>query len=327
MGIPTVGVLAHDPATFPEKSEIVWTAGTATHPEKALSRALTETAQLGGDFNSGSNYVASGLPKFAALNEARFITHPPSQIPITRLPDISDPNFRTEVRRCISALSERNFEVIAIDTTHPQLDCAAFYTIVPGAHFRERAAATSVGMFSCKLIAENADPATAMQKLSEIDRVLPGKYYVAFYRGTVHLAAGDPETAYGHFERALNLNPDPQDVSSICSYMGVCLKDLGHFEKALEILQQGLAADPERTDILNLMGFCHFKLKQHAKAIDCFSEVVRLNPASAIDYANIASNYRDMGNTEKAIEFYRIALQIDPGIEFARDSLERLTGG
>ena len=51
-GIPTVGVLAYDPATFPETSEIVWTAGTAASPDKALSRALTEVAQLAGDFNT-----------------------------------------------------------------------------------------------------------------------------------------------------------------------------------------------------------------------------------------------------------------------------------
>ena len=29
-GIPTVGILAYDPATFPQTSEIVWTAGTTS---------------------------------------------------------------------------------------------------------------------------------------------------------------------------------------------------------------------------------------------------------------------------------------------------------
>lgn len=324
MGIPSAGVLAHDPATFPSSSEIVWTAGTATRPEKALSRALTETAQLGGDFNSGSNYVASGLPKLTSLAEAGLMTRPETRVPITALPDISDPNFKTEVQRCLSALSGRGFEVIAINTTHPQLNAPAFYTIICGAHFRERAAATSVGMFSCKLIAEKTEPASAVAKLEKFDLKLPGKYYVSFYLGTAHLALGDPETAYARFARALELNPDPQDIPSICTYMSICLKDLGQYEKALEILNQGLATDPERTDILNLMGFCHFKLKQYEQAIDCFSEVVRLNPASGIDYANIASNYRDLGDTQKAIEYYRIALAIDPAIEFARDNLERL---
>ncbi len=79
MGIPTVGVLAYDPSTFPEKSEIVWTAGTTPDPQKALSRALTEVAQLAGDFNTGSNYVASGLPKFTDIEDADFVINPGEQ--------------------------------------------------------------------------------------------------------------------------------------------------------------------------------------------------------------------------------------------------------
>ncbi len=54
-GIPTVGALAWDPATFPKTSEIVYTAGTTPDANKALIRALTEVAQLAGDFNSSAN--------------------------------------------------------------------------------------------------------------------------------------------------------------------------------------------------------------------------------------------------------------------------------
>ncbi|MDE6735787.1 MAG: YcaO-like family protein, partial [Desulfovibrio sp.] len=44
MPLPTVGALAWDPATFPERSEIVFTAGTASSPAKAAIRAVTEVA-------------------------------------------------------------------------------------------------------------------------------------------------------------------------------------------------------------------------------------------------------------------------------------------
>ena len=80
----------------------------------------------------------------------------------------------------------------------------------------------------------------------------------------------------------------------------------------------------ERTDIYNLKGFCHFKLKQHEQAIEAFTRVLELNPGSAIDYANIGSNYREMEEKDKAIYFYEIALSIDPSIDFARESLEKL---
>jgi len=136
MGIPSIGVMAYDPATFPVKSEIVWTAGTTPSPEKALSRALTEVAQLAGDFNSGSNYVASGLPKYTRLEDAAYVIDAPGPIPLADLPDISHPNIRNEVEACIQALSQRDYDILVVDTTHPLLAVPAFYTIVPGAHFR-----------------------------------------------------------------------------------------------------------------------------------------------------------------------------------------------
>jgi ribosomal protein S12 methylthiotransferase accessory factor len=325
-GIPTVAILAYDPKTFPLRSEIVWTAGTTPHPQKALSRALTETAQLAGDFNSGANYVASGLPKFTSLPETNFITQTKQQVDITDLPDISDINIKTEIENCVAALKKNGFDVYLVNTTNPLLEIPAFYTIVPGAHFRERAMGTSVGMFSAKLITENNTPENAYAGLHKIDRILPKKYYINFYMGTCLLAMGKHQEAIVRLEKALALNPPEQDIASICSYMGVGLKEMGEYKKAIKVLKQGETYDKERTDIYNLMGFCHFKLKEHERAIENFAKALDLNPGSAIDYANIGSNYREMGDKEKAITFYEIALSIDPSIGFARESLERLKG-
>jgi len=326
MGIPSVGVLAYDPSTFPGRSEIVWTAGTTPSPEKALSRALTEVAQLAGDFNSGSNYVASGLPKFTRLEDADYVINAPGPVPLTTLPDISNANIRMEVAACVQALAQRNFETFVVDTMHPELGIPAFYTIIPGAHFRERAAGTSVAMFVAKLTMEQFPVDQAIGRLVDMDRQLPRKYFVQFYLGNCHLELGDPRLALSHFSRALDLSPNDQDIPSIYSYMGVCHKELGDYQAALEVLAKGEALDAERTDIYNLMGFCHFMRKEHEAAIAAFERVIDLDPSSAIDYANIASNYRELGKKEDAIRYYRLALELDPSIAFARDNLERLTG-
>ncbi len=326
MGIPSVGVLAYDPATFPDKSEIVWTAGTTPSPDKALSRALTEVAQLAGDFNSGANYVASGLPKFTNLAEARYVMDAPGPISLKQLPDLSNPNIRTEVEACVQALAERDFEVLVVDTTHPQLALPAFYTIVPGAHFRERAMGTSVAMFVAKITMESFTPDEAEQRLKDMERMLPGKYFTQFYLGNCRLEKNDPQAALAYFTQALERSPADQDIPSIYSYMGVCYKEMGDYENALAILTKGEALDRERTDIYNLMGYCHFMRKEHEAAIACFEKVIALDPSSAIDYANIASNYRDMGQTDTAVRYYRLALELDPTIGFARDNLQRLAG-
>jgi ribosomal protein S12 methylthiotransferase accessory factor len=324
MGIPSVGVLAYDPSTFPKRSEIVWTAGTTPDPEKSLSRALTEVAQLAGDFDTGSKYVASGLPKFAQIEDAGFIINPDKKIDIKALPDLSNENIKVEVQNCIAALAKKNMEVIVVNTRHPLLGIPAFYTVIPGAHFRERSLGTSVGMFSAKIITENEPPEKAIEELQNIENLLADKYYVKFYLGACHLALDDPETALGYFSRSLELDPTEQDMSSIYSYMGISLNKMGDYRKALEVLKQAETHDNERTDIYNSMGFSYFKLKEHRQAIACFKRVLQLDPGSAIDYANIASNYREMGEKKKAVEYYETALAMDPSIDFARESLAKL---
>jgi len=153
---------------------------------------------------------------------------------------------------------------------------------------------------------------------------MPAKYYVKFHLGACHLRSNNTSEALRYFEAALGLGPKEEEIATICSYMGQCLKEKGQYREALKILEKGNAYDADRTDIYNLMGFCHYKLKEHEKAIGCFQEVLRIDPSSAIDYANVASNYREMGNKDLAIQFYEFALALDPTIEFARDNLGRL---
>ena len=323
-GIPTIGLLAWDPATFPDLSEIVWTAGTAPDPEKAMGRALTETAQLAGDFNSGSNYVASGLPKVTNIEDARFITHPEKMINADTLPDLSSHNIKTEVENLIQTLDNKGYQVLAISTMHKKLEVSAFYTIIPGAHFRERAVAASVGMFSARLITESFDPVQALSKLDELEKALPGKYYTSFYKGLMLNAIYDHQAALTQFETALKRDPVKLNMPDIYSHMGTCLKDLEQYERAVEICKQGLKIDEQRPDIFNTMGVCHFMQKNHETAITCFEKAIEVDPSLAINYANIGSNYRELGEIKLAIKYYEMALEIDPSITFAKDNIEKL---
>jgi ribosomal protein S12 methylthiotransferase accessory factor len=324
MGIPTVGALAWDPSTFPDRSEIVWTAGTTPSPNKALCRALTEVAQLAGDFNSGGNYVASGLPKFRTVEEARYIIDPGASVVLTDLPEIGDNNIKVEVEHCIGALADRGMDIYVVDVVHPSLGIPAFYTIIPGTRFRERAAHSSVGMIMAKIIVETQNPAQALKQLKSLDAQLPDKYYLQFYLGQIHLECGDHETALTYLEKALDLVPPAEDMASVYTYMGICYKEMERFDAARQVLEKGHQVDPDRTDTLNLLGFCHYKLGAHEQAIVCFEKLVALDPSSAIDYANIASNYRAMGKKPEAIHYYQLALSLDAGIEFAREHLSQM---
>lgn len=324
IGVPTVGVMAWDPNTFPDMSEIVWTAGTSPDPQKAMSRALTETAQLAGGFNSGSNYVASGLPKFTTIEQAAFIIRPPKTIPIQDLPDLSDNNIKIEVENLINTLEERGFHIMVINTRHKDLEIPAFYCILPGAHFRERASAASVGMFSARLITESFDSVSALSRLDDLEAALPGQYYTNFYKGLMFNEIYDHEAALKEFEAALSRNPVKQNLPDIYSHMGVCLKDMKQYEESIEACRKGLAIDEQRPDMFNTMGFCHFMLKKHNAAIKDFEQALEIDPSLAVNYANIGSNYRELKDFGQAVKYYEMALEIDPFIDFAMDNIEKL---
>ncbi len=323
-GIPTVAALAWDPATFPEKSELVYTAGTTPGADKALIRALTEVAQLAGDFESGSNYVASGLPKPLSLDEVNYLFTPEQTVSIDQLPQIEADDMLQELHNCLEALRKINMEVLMVNTIHPDLQIPAAYTIIPGAHFRERAASGDAPLFAAKLAADLLEPAELETKLTEMQQHLPDAYYLEFYRGRNFYEQGMIDAALPCFEQALTMQPNEEDRPYLYSYLGSCLRDLGRFKEAVPVLEQGLACDEERPDIHNILGVCHFKADRFEQAVHHFLRAVQLNPVSAIDYANLALNQQRLGRNQEAIINYQIALGQDPDIAFAAENLALL---
>ena len=322
--ISSIGILAFDPISFPIKSEIVWTAGTSCDPQKAMSRALTETAQLAGDFNSNSNYVASGLPKFTKIKDAQFVINPDKMIDADELPDISDNNIKIEVQNLISLLKGKNLEVFSIDTMHKGLKVPAFYSIMPGAYFKERAQDSSVGMFCAKFITQKFEPVKALSLLGQLEEELSCKYYTSFYKGIMLAAVYDYESSVKEFESALSKNPARLNLPDIYSHMSSCLKESGQYGKSVEICEKALQIDEQRADILNTMGFCYFVQKEYKKAIKIFEKAITIDPSIGINYANIGSIYRELKQIDISIKYYEIALEIDPSIEFAKDNIKKL---
>ena len=323
-GIPTIAAMAFDPDTFPEKSEIVYTAGTTPDANKALIRALTEVAQLAGDFNSNANYVASGLPKPLSLDEVTYVTEPEQTIALSDMADLHDPDMRREVENCVQALQATGLEVLVLDTAHPDLEIPAAYTIIPGAHFRERAAGGDAVLFAAKLATQLLSEDLLMEKLRQMQQEVPGAYYLEFYLGEHLYEQGRVDEALIHLEHALSLEPREEDLPYIYSYAGSCLRDLGQYQTAVVMLEKGLGYDEERPDLHNILGVCFFKLDQFDKAVVHFQRAVELNPVSAIDYANLALNQAKIGLVDEAISNYQIALSQNPEIEFAAHGLADL---
>lgn len=322
-GIPTVGTLAYDPATFPEKSEIVFTAGTTPNPEKSLCRALTEIAQLAGDFESRTSYKPT-LPKYRAIEEARYLMENHHQVSIDSLPNLDHDNMRLEIERCVQALQKAGMEVLVLDVTHGELEIPAVYTVIPGAHFLDRTRETDFAQHAARTLLRGTPPEQAFPFLSKLLDSFGPRYDLTFFMAHGLERQGQPQEALQLFEQALTQNPERREVASIYVHMASCRKDLERFEEALEALNEAEKHNVELKEIFNLKGYCLYRLKRHDEAIVAFERAIELDPGSAIDYANIGSNLRELGHYAEAIRLYRMALDLDPDIQFARDNLRKL---
>ena len=324
MGIPSVAALCYDPETFPHSSEIVYAAGTATSPAMALIRALTEVAQLAGEFQSHTNYLVSALPKFATLGEAAYVTQAAGSVALDSLPDVSASDFRDELSACLAALDQRGFTVYCLDVSHPVLQVPSVYTIMPGAHFAQRTTGTDVIFHAAKAASQLDDPLQALAILEQMLEVAGESYYLAFFKALALMALEMPAEALESLDLALSLNPPASDEASIHTHRGAALKDLGRYDEAKQALNQAASFEEPHTEVFNLLGFCHYMLKEHEEAIEAFGRAIELDPGQAINYANIGSNLRELGQIEQACRMYEHALELDPSIEFARDNLEKL---
>ncbi len=324
--VPTVAAIAWDPATFPHKSEIVYTAGTASSPVKAAVRALTEVAQLAGDFESGACYEASGLPKYARPEDMAWLLEGPA-VPLDSLPGVEHADIYEELMALARGLDSAGYTLYSVQTTNPELNVSANYNIIPGFQFRERDKNASLGLFVGRILSEEHDAASAMQGLEVLEDIYPGAHFLPFFKGMLALRAEAFDTACALFEEAEPLQPEADARGLAAFYSGYCHTLREDWQAALPALDRAVTLCPEMKEYFNFRGVTRFKLGMYAEAAEDFQTLINdLDKGSAIDLANLGLCCKFLDRRDEAEEYLVAALEIDPSIEFARAHLEELRG-
>ncbi len=321
MPLPTVAAMAWDPATFPDSSEIVFTAGTAASPAKAAIRAVTEVAQLAGDFCTHACYEASGLPKFSEPAQADWLQQGPV-VPLSSLPGVENSDIREELLTAARGLAP--LELYAVETTNPAVGVPAHYSIVPGLEFRERDRNESLGLFTGRKLVEEADAATALRGLCVLAECYPDAHFLPFFEGMLALRAENRAAARASFAAAVPLQPDADSRALAAFYQGHAATLDGRWQEALPALEEAARLCPEMKEYGNLLGVARFRCGDYAGAGTAFRAVLRVDKGSAVDLANLGLCEKFLGKADAAREHLRAALELDPNLEFARTHLAEL---
>ncbi|WP_147821252.1 YcaO-like family protein [Salidesulfovibrio onnuriiensis] len=323
--VPTIGAVAWDQKTFPALSEIVFTAGTAASPVKAAARALTEVAQLAGDFETSRVYEASGLSKFTSLDQIEWLKAGPV-VSLDSLPSVEDSNILNELKAFAGGLLDKGFAAYSVDTSHPELGVTANYNFVPGFDFRERTPHRSIGLFVGRILAEESAFDEALEGLDVLEDVYPDAYFIPFFRGLLALRMQDPVFAELMFEEAEPLQPADQERALTAFYRAYALslqEDtdwnglIGHLDRAVSL-------DGEVKEFFNLRGVAHFKSGRYGDAARDFQESLNIDSGSPEDLANLGLCHKFMGNRDEAVDYLGAALKLDPSLGYAREHYREL---
>jgi tetratricopeptide (TPR) repeat protein len=110
-------------------------------------------------------------------------------------------------------------------------------------------------------------------------------------------------------------------------------------QQALEIAEKGLKVAPDYIDLIDTRGVIYYRLGQYEKAIQDFTECVKLYPAnvpSAVSTRfHLAKAYAELGQKDSAIEYLNQTLDLESRIgglssaelAEAKSMLERLMKG
>ena len=135
--IPTIMACGIDKKPPMEWLRVGYGFGCHTNPQKAITRALTEFAQCREDVIK-QNEIPKELQsdkghwQFKLSIDIDKILNESKKIDYKDLPNLSDDDIKTEVLRLVDLISNKGFEIILANKTHPKLNIPVYRIFIPG---------------------------------------------------------------------------------------------------------------------------------------------------------------------------------------------------
>ena len=185
----------------------------------------------------------------------------------------------------------------------PQSFAMEFYTAL--AYSRQKSYNEALKHFvAAEVIAKVTDPS-----------MLNEGFY--FQLGATCERKGDFAGAEQYFQKSLQLAPD---FSEAQNYLGYMWAEHGmKLDKARELIEKALKAEPKNAAYLDSMAWVLFKLNQPTEALPYALKAAELSEQpDATVYDHIADIYAALKQPDKAREFWRKSLALEPSEEIRK---------
>jgi len=140
-------------------------------------------------------------------------------------------------------------------------------------------------------------------------QIAPNDAEARFMNGRVAEKLRDIRTAVGMYQGAIEVNADHVQARA---NLGRLMVFGGAPQRALELVEPGLAKHPDDAALLTVRGAARIQLKDKAGSLADAERAVKIAPDNADAVALLASLYRQAGQTERAVELIKNVLERQP---------------
>lgn len=146
-----------------------------------------------------------------------------------------------------------------------------------------------------------------------------------FYHNSIAFALVQLEQyddAIEHYQRAININPDPYWTSIVCQALGsVYLEIKENPEAAIVLYQTASVLNPDSEESQISIGDTYFSMDDYDNAIKAYCDAIKINPENAKAYCKCGMALWEKDYTEEAIVAYHKAIALNPDYAIAHNNL------
>ena len=128
--------------------------------------------------------------------------------------------------------------------------------------------------------------------------------------GTSYLQQGDKKKALSWLRKAMALNPDLTSIYPLVSKLYTDLGMSDELESLNEEYKKAVGVNEGKEHFKK--GMDAYFQKKYKEAIEEFTAAVKIDPFNPVLYSNLGYAYYDSGDPEKAFEYQKKALDLDP---------------
>jgi tetratricopeptide (TPR) repeat protein len=148
----------------------------------------------------------------------------------------------------------------------------------------------------------------ALALLKHAIEVDPENERAYFRLGVVYDKMDRKEDSIAAMKQVLALKPDHANA---LNYLGYTYADLGiHLDEAEKLVQKALTLKPDDGYITDSLGWIYYKQGRYQEALTYLLKAAELVKDDPIILEHVGDAYRELGQNEKALEFYRNSLKL-----------------